>query len=109
MACGTLFPRPGSEPMAPALEVQSLNHWTIRKVPSISYCLSLNLASLMDSKWRSSVAILKFLVLNSEPDDLSHKDSLCGLYTCMSASFLCPPFTKKCLAAAQNWKLISLS
>ena len=55
------------------------------------------------------MAILKILVLNSEPNDLSHKDSLHGLYTCVSASFLCPPLTQKCLAAAQNWKLMSLS
>lgn len=51
------------------------------------------------------MAIVKILVLNSEPNDLSHKDGPHGLYTCVSASFLCSPLTQKCLAAAQNWKL----
>ena len=29
-ACGILVPRPGIEPMLPAVESQSLNHWTAR-------------------------------------------------------------------------------
>ena len=32
-ACETLGPRPGIEPMPPALEAWSLNHWTTREVP----------------------------------------------------------------------------
>ena len=32
-ACGILVPRPGIEPMPPAVEAQSLNHWTTREVP----------------------------------------------------------------------------
>ena len=32
MACGILVPRPGIEPMSPALEAWGLNHWTTRKV-----------------------------------------------------------------------------
>ena len=34
-ACGVLFPRPGVETATLAVEVQSLNHWTARKVPVI--------------------------------------------------------------------------
>ena len=34
----TLVPQPGTEPMSPALEVQSLNHRTTREVPSL--CLN---------------------------------------------------------------------
>ena len=30
-----LVPRPGTEPMPPALEAQSLNPWTTREVPRI--------------------------------------------------------------------------
>ena len=30
--CGILVPQPGIEPMPPALEVLSLNHWTSREV-----------------------------------------------------------------------------
>ena len=32
VACGILVPRPGTEPVPPAVEVQSLNHWTAREV-----------------------------------------------------------------------------
>ena len=28
-------PQPGMAPMPPALEVQSLNHWTIKVVPNL--------------------------------------------------------------------------
>ena len=33
-ACGILIPWPGIKPVPPASEVQSLNHWTTRKVQS---------------------------------------------------------------------------
>ena len=33
--CGILFARPGKEPMPPALEALSLNHWTTREFPQI--------------------------------------------------------------------------
>ena len=33
VACGILVPRPGMEPIPPAVEVRSLNHWTAREVP----------------------------------------------------------------------------
>ena len=33
-ACGILVPWPGIEPMHPAMEVWSLNHWTARESPS---------------------------------------------------------------------------
>ena len=32
-ACGILVPRPGMEPMPPAVEAQSPNHWTTREFP----------------------------------------------------------------------------
>ena len=32
-ACGILVPRPGIEPMPPAVEVWGPNHWTAREVP----------------------------------------------------------------------------
>ena len=32
-ACRILVPWPGIEPLSPALEVQSLNHWTAREIP----------------------------------------------------------------------------
>ena len=36
MVCRILVPRPGIEPLPPAKEVQSLNHWTAREVPENS-------------------------------------------------------------------------
>ena len=33
-ACGILVPQPGIKPAPPAVEAQSLNHWTAREVPS---------------------------------------------------------------------------
>ena len=33
VACRILAPRPGIEPVPPAVEAQSLNHWTTREVP----------------------------------------------------------------------------
>ena len=31
-ACGILVPKPGIEPMLPAVESQSLNHWTLPEI-----------------------------------------------------------------------------
>ena len=31
--CGILVPQPGIEPLPPAVEAQSFNHWTAREVP----------------------------------------------------------------------------
>ena len=36
MACRILVPRPGTELMPPAEEVQSLNRWTAREFPYLS-------------------------------------------------------------------------
>ena len=33
VVCGILVPQPGIKPVLPALEVQSLNLWTVREVP----------------------------------------------------------------------------
>ena len=40
-ACEILAPQPGVETALPALEAQSLNHWTVREVPRISFKYSL--------------------------------------------------------------------
>ena len=39
MADGILFPWPGIEPMSPALQACSLNHWITRQVPKVFYIL----------------------------------------------------------------------
>ena len=35
-ACGVLVPRPGIEPVPPALEVCGLNRWTTSEVPTMA-------------------------------------------------------------------------
>ena len=37
-----LVPRPGIEPTPPALEVQSVNHWTSKEVPKAPFKVSLS-------------------------------------------------------------------
>ena len=37
VACGILVPQPEIEPTPPAVEAQSLTHWTTRKVPKDFY------------------------------------------------------------------------
>ena len=37
MVFGILVPQPGTKPLRPAVEAQSLNHWTTREVPKHSY------------------------------------------------------------------------
>ena len=39
MACGILVPQPGIESMPPAVEAQSLNHWTTREVLQMDFLL----------------------------------------------------------------------
>ena len=36
-ACGILGPRPGIEPVSPALAAQILNHWTTMEVPASGF------------------------------------------------------------------------
>ena len=48
-ACGILIPRPGTEPMPPAVEVRSLNHWTTREVPWLP-CFHLQAAPLVPAR-----------------------------------------------------------
>jgi len=58
-ACGILVPQPGNELVLPAVEVQSLNHWTTRDVATTSDLYSCFLRPLpvptvsgaLGSKW----------------------------------------------------------
>ena len=52
VACGILVPRQGNEPVPPAVEVQSLNHWTAREVPSLGSC-STQAKPLVCTQWKS--------------------------------------------------------
>ena len=45
MAYGILIPQPGFEPIPPAVEVRSLNHWTAREVPKNGFNKLMNLSN----------------------------------------------------------------
>ena len=47
MACGILVPQLGIEPMPPALEAWSLNHWTAMEVPRVPVYFLNDLAGLL--------------------------------------------------------------
>ena len=54
-ACGILVPQQGIEPAPPALEAQSLNHWTTREVPqNVHFQWSLDIRWLPPS-WQNSL------------------------------------------------------
>ena len=38
-ACRILVPQAGIEPTPPAMEVQNLNHWTVREVPTAGFLI----------------------------------------------------------------------
>ena len=40
VACRILVPQPGTEPVPPAVEAQSLNQWTTREFPRMAFSLS---------------------------------------------------------------------
>ena len=50
MAYGILVPQSGIKPVPPALEAQSLNHWTAREVPTNLYFTLLS-RSCLDNRW----------------------------------------------------------
>ena len=52
MASRILVPQPGSKPMPLAVETQSLNHWTNRKVPEIPLSDANVRSELKERNWR---------------------------------------------------------
>ena len=56
-ACGILVPRPGIEPMPPALRAWSLNHWTASEVPSQLFFFLINSFILFIYFWRHWVLV----------------------------------------------------
>ena len=63
-ACGVLAPQPGIEPVPPALEVQSPNHWTSREVPRLEFEQIL-IRSLLTSGGKGKAAFEDKQVSNS--------------------------------------------
>ena len=64
MACEILVPQVGIEPRPPPIEVQHLNHWTCRKVPSPSFLFSSQSTSSLyfSSAFSSSVVLLSLMM-----------------------------------------------
>ena len=62
---GILVSPPGMEPMALALEVQSLNHWTSREVPVILVC------TFVVSLWCICVLVAQSCLTLCDPMDCS--------------------------------------
>ena len=61
-ACRILLLLPGIKPVPPALRTQSLNHWTIRKSPSLSL-FAVELMSLLSGNWKMFLTGILGLVL----------------------------------------------
>ena len=59
MACGILVPRPGIEPVSPALEAQNLNHWTISEVLKDFFFLTELICVLESHLWPKVTESLK--------------------------------------------------
>ena len=61
-----LAPQPGVEPMPPAVEARSLNHWTTREVPTLIFLMSFS--NTLNTKYRrlNYSLILKCNMLNIE-------------------------------------------
>ena len=49
MACGILVPRPRIEPVPPAVEAWSPNHWTARKFPDLAFLFLSQVA--LNTEW----------------------------------------------------------
>ena len=63
VACGILVPLPGIDPAPPAMEAQSLNHWTAREVPPSMYLLNLEFVLFMSQKKNSLLISLSLFSL----------------------------------------------
>ena len=49
VACRILVPRPGIEPVPPAVEARNLNRWTAREVPTVNFLYKFNNQILYNS------------------------------------------------------------
>ena len=56
-ACGIPVPRPGIKPVPPAVEAQSLNHWTTKEVPSLYFLWGISYVSFQ-CQWQTTFRTL---------------------------------------------------
>ena len=71
MACGILVPRPGLEPVPPAMEALGLNHWAAREVPVIHFKYSSVYRSIPNSLMLPTFLALVIKCLRATPVILS--------------------------------------
>ena len=67
MACGIIVPWPGIEPVQPAVEAQSPNHWTTREFPPIFQFLIRILLRQYQWKWKITDWIIKMKKTKQNP------------------------------------------
>ena len=69
MACRILVPRPGIEPVPPAVEAGSLNHWTAREVqerPLNKNCMPIAIFTIFTIAMSFVWSRYFFLILTNE-------------------------------------------
>ena len=120
-ACGILIPQPGIEPMPPALEVQSFNHWTSKETPWL--CGFIWPARWYLKSWKLLLALKNWEILHLKKTQLSqivlkmymfcsHRSAfLCGSrwlelsIRCHLAPVLSHPYCIHCLLSSMRWIL----
>ena len=86
-ACGILVLRPGIEPIPPALEVWSLNHWTTREVHRLIYSYTLLITTYVEAKPSSHRSYSsKWWVVEPHPVSTQLPASLSQLHVCTQSS-----------------------
>ena len=79
VACGILVPQPGIKPVPPALEAQSVNHWTTRGVPVVCFKYSSVYTSVPNSQsqyWESLDLIPWKIKLSDDEPKVLRRDCL---------------------------------
>ena len=83
VACGILVPWPETEPVPPAVEVHSLNHWTAREFPLLFSSSSFSVSGLMFK----SLIHFEFIFLIWHEIGVQLHSSACG-YPVYSTPFI---------------------
>ena len=100
--CGILVPQSGIEPLPPALEAWSLNHWTIRKVPV------LELYDMNFSSENTNCSVLVAVMSDSvTPWTVAHQAPLSmGILQARTLEWVAIPFSSKSFQS-RDWTWVS--
>ena len=80
-ACGTFLPQPGTEPAAPAVEVQSLNHWITRDIRRRNFCsaslfsLSGDEVTVLNNLYQNITGLQSQIIQKSSPQSFALRKS----------------------------------